>query len=50
MALLEVLPTRNLLTDLHKIWHGFLRLGHHLNTPDGMSNGSGGDPHKGVKC
>jgi len=29
MALLGVLPQRNSLTDLHKIWHGWLRLGRH---------------------
>jgi len=41
MALLWVLPPRNPLTDY---------VGTALNTPNGMSIGSGGDLHEGVKC
>jgi len=51
MALLGVLPPRNPLTDLHKIWRPrVIASGMPLNTPNGMSVSSGGDSHEVVKC
>jgi len=50
MALFRVLPPRNPLTDLHKIWRGWLRRGRHSVPQMACRSVQGVDPHEGVKC
>jgi len=47
MALFGVLPPRNSLADLHKIWHGWLRRERHSIPQMTCQSVQGGDPMKG---